>query len=415
MENYTQGERLSILLLTFLGFLFDGFDLLIYSFTLPSIEKAFSVGDITMGLIQSGTLFSTLIGAIIFGWVSDRYGRKRGLMLTIGFYGISTLLSGFTTNIYQFALTRVLAGFGIGGEWGIGFSLLSEAWERRKGLAGGILQSAFSVGMVLAIYVSSIFITAFPQIGWRYVYITGGIPAILVAFIRYYVPESRSWMEESKKRIRMERLKIFMRIDTLKYLFTTLLLTSGFFFMAYAIITWWPKILQNIYGIGPQIFSTPLMFASIIQVPIIFFVGYISDRIGRKSTSIIFAILTLISLFTWLYFIYLNTPFQGNIWLWPIMMGYIFYQAVSLYIGVFGIWFSEIFSLKIKSTASNIAYMTGRGVGGAISATLVVLFSVYSGGIQYSMMFMAVAGLLASLIAIFLLPETRRKKQSLNF
>jgi MFS family permease len=407
MEEYTPSERYWILLLTFLGFLFDGYDLLIYSFTIVPIEKSFYSTDFTMGLVASLTLFSTLVGAIIFGWVSDRYGRKRGLMLTIATYGIATFISAFTQNIVQFSITRVVSGLGIGGEWGIGFSLLSEAWSKNRGLAGGILQSAFSVGMVLAVYVSSVFLVLYPQEGWRYVYITGGIPAVLVAIIRFYIPESKSWLESSRIRVKMERLKVFFKIETLRYLLSTLLLTSGFFFMAYAIITWWPKILITIYNISPNEFSAPLMVGSIIQVPVIFLVGYVSDRIGRKKTSILFALLTLISLITWLSFIHLYKINLGNIWTWPVMDGYIFYQAVSLYIGVFGIWFSEIFALKIKSTASNISYMAGRGIGGALSATMVVLLSPYLGGLQFSMLVLAIIGLIASMVAIFILPETK--------
>ncbi|MGB9814657.1 MAG: MFS transporter [Thermoplasmata archaeon] len=407
MHEYTPRERYWILILAFLGFLFDGYDLLIYSFTIVPIEKTFLSSDITMGIIASITLFSTLVGAITFGWVSDRYGRKRGLMLTIATYGIATFLSAFTQDIKQFAITRAVAGFGIGGEWGIGFSLLSEAWGKNRGLAGGILQSAFSVGMVLAVYVSTIFLILYPSEGWRYVYITGGIPAVLVALIRYYIPESKAWMESSRVRIRMERLKIFLKFETLRYLLSALLLTSGFFFMAYAIITWWPKILVTVYSVSPGEFSLPLMVGSIIQVPIIFLVGYVSDIIGRKRTSILFASLTFVSLMVWLWFMLGAGTSHENIWTWPVMDGYLFYQAVSLYIGVFGIWFSEIFTLKIKSTASNISYMAGRGIGGALSASMVVLFSVYFHGLQFSMLFLAIAGLISSFIAILLLPETK--------
>lgn len=281
--------------------------------------------------------------------------------------------------------------------------------EQKKGLAGGILQSAFSVGMVLAVYVSTLFLVINPSDGWRYVYITGGIPAILVALIRYYVPESKLWLESSKLKVKMERLKLFLKFETLKYLLSTLLLTSGFFFMAYAIITWWPKVLVTIYGVTPSQFSLPIMVGSLIQVPVIFLVGYISDSIGRKKTSILFASLTLISLLIWFLFIAGNAINQGNIWTWAIMDGYLFYQAVSLYIGVFGIWFSEIFMLKIKSTASNISYMAGRGIGGALSASMVVIFSNYFGGMQYSMLVIAVLGVIVSLVAILILPETKHQ------
>lgn len=131
-------------------------------------------------------------------------------------------------------------------------------------------------------------------------------------------------VENYTLKVKMERLKLFIKFETLKYLLSTLLLTSGFFFMAYAIITWWPKVLVTIYGVTLPQFSLPMMIGSLIQVPVIFLVGYISESIGRKKTSILFASLTLISLLIWFLFIAENAISYGNIWTWTIMDGYLF-------------------------------------------------------------------------------------------
>jgi len=408
-RNYSNGQKIAILVLAFLGFMFDGYDLLIYSYTLPEVKASLSINYEMMGIIASLMLFGTLIGALFFGFISDKYGRRTGLMLTIGTYGLATFFTAYSSSALMFSTLRFIAGFGIGGEWGIGMALISETWNKWKGLGGGIVQSGFSFGAVIAIFVSMFFLLSQGIEGWRYVYITGGIPAILVAFIRILIPESKEWKNSTHKNKKYEMLTLLFKKENFLILTLALTMTFGQFFMSYATIIWWPTVLQSSYGISPSLYSYPLMFASAIQIPILFFVGFLSDEIGRKKATIIFAMITLISLIYWLYTFLSISKFNGNIWLWPPMLGFIFYQAASLFVGVFGIWFSQIFNIKIRSTSSNFSYMFGRGVGGAVASSLVILIA--SGSIKLlpmAMVWTAILGILISIVGIIFLPEVKK-------
>ncbi|MGC8620080.1 MAG: MFS transporter [Thermoplasmata archaeon] len=408
-DDFSNLQKISILIFALLGFLFDGYDLLIYSYTLSEVKASLNLNYEIMGLIASLMLFATLVGAVFFGYISDKYGRKKGLILTIGTYGVTTFLTAFSNSALMFSMLRIIAGFGIGGEWGIGFALLSETWNKWKGLGGGILQSGFSMGAVLAIFVSMFFIINNGVEGWRYVYMIGGIPSILIAFIRILMPESIEWKNRVLKNRRYETIFLILKKDNLLILLLALTMTFGQFFMSYATIIWWPTILQSTFEISPSIYSLPLMVASAVQIPILFFVGFISDKIGRKITAIIFTIITIISLTYWLYAFESLSKFNGNIWLWPPMLGFIFYQTASLFVGVFGIWFGQIFNIKIKSTLSNFSYMFGRGIGGAVASSAVILLADGSiKSLPSAMIEIAILGAIISMVGIMFFPEIKK-------
>ncbi len=410
MNGYSKREEILVLTFAFFGFLFDGYDLLIYAYVMHYVGVEFNLSNVDLGFIGSLSLVGTFLGAIIFGMLTDIIGRKKGLMLTIGTYGLATFLTGFSNNFYEIAALRFIAGLGIGGEWGTGFALVNEVYgDRMRGFAGGIVQSSFSLGAVLAIYVSMVTLTNFPtNLGWRLAFIIGGISAIMLAFIRYYTPESKIWLARGNREHRMMEYLMELRDKRNAILFSyTLMLTFGMFFMAYSTIYWWPKTLVDFYGINPGIYSYPLIFASLIQVPIMWRIGKMSDIKGKKRMAMIFAVLTLISLLYWYIAVSLNVPYKGNIWLWPIMLGFIFFQATSLSITVFGSWFGEMFSTRIRSTLPGISYMFGRGIGGGIASIVVPLSVCIFGNLPLSMLSMAIIGGIISLIAIILLPETK--------
>ncbi|MGC8584622.1 MAG: MFS transporter [Thermoplasmata archaeon] len=395
-KNYM---ALSIMIIALLGFLFDGYDLLIYSYTLPQIMAYYRATALQMGLVGTIMLAGTIIGAIAFGMVSDFVGKRLALILTISFYSISTIFTIYSPDISIFALFRFLSSLGIGGEWGIGYSIITEYFKSRKGFSGGILQSGFSIGAVLAIFVSVYFIMHYGLTGWKYVFISGGIPALLVIPIRLFIPENKNRNQN------IDKIKIFMET---KIFLLSLILTFGEFFMAYATIIWWPTILENIYKINPGSFSEIMIFATIIQVPILFFIGYLVDVVGKKKVALMFSLLTLISLIFWLFAMkYTGIP-SKNLWTWPVMEGYILFQATSLFVGVFGIWFSTIFNPKIKATLSNFSYMFGRGVGGGLASSAVVLLMEYTmTPLQFSMIYIAIVGAIIAITGIIMLPEKR--------
>ena len=390
---------IAILVIALLGFLFDGYDLLIYSYTLPQIMSYYNATPLQMGIVGTIMLSGTIIGAIIFGLISDFIGKRLALILTISFYSLATIFTIFSPNIFIFGIMRFLSSLGIGGEWGVGYSIISDYFKHRKGFSGGILQSGFSIGAVLAIFVSVYFVSAYGIYGWKYVFLSGGIPALLIVPIRLFIPK-----DIVKKNVKS---KIKISMETKIFLFS-LILTFGEFFMAYATIIWWPTVLEKIYNIKPSAFSEILIFATIIQVPILFFIGYLVDIIGKKKVALTFAILTFLSLIFWLEAMkYYGVP-SKNLWSWPVMEGYILFQATSLFVGVFGIWFSSIFNQRIKATLSNFSYMFGRGIGGGLASTAVVLLMEFTlTPLQFSMLYIAIIGVIIAIIGIIILPEKR--------
>ncbi len=136
-------------------------------------------------------------------------------------------------------------------------------------------------------------------------------------------------------------------------------------------------------------------------------IGRMGDIKGKKLTALIFAVLTIISLLYWYIEVSLNLPYRGNIWLWPIMLGFIFFQATNLFVTVFGSWFGEMFPTRIRSTLSGVSYMFGRVNGGGIVSIFVPLSISIFGTLPLSMLYMALIGGIISLIAIILLPNTK--------
>src|SRR5439155_16516748 len=142
------------------------------------------------------TLMMRPLGALIFGWLGDRFGRRIPLMIDIIFYSVVELLTAFAPNFAAFLLLRALFGIGMGGEWGLGASLAMESLPAKaRGLFSGILQQGYAFGYLLAAIVYWI---VFPYFGWRGLFVAGAMPAFLVIYIRARVPESRAWKKPEK-------------------------------------------------------------------------------------------------------------------------------------------------------------------------------------------------------------------------
>src|SRR5205823_4123628 len=149
------------------------------------------------------TLMMRPVGAFIFGILGDKFGRRIPLMADIIFYSVMELLTAFAPNFTVFLILRALFGIGMGGEWGLGAALAMESLPVRvRGLFSGMLQQGYAVGYLLAALVYWI---VFPHFGWRGLFVTGAVPALLVIYIRARVPESPTWQREQSRR--RERLK----------------------------------------------------------------------------------------------------------------------------------------------------------------------------------------------------------------
>src|SRR5437762_7487304 len=178
------------------GWALDGMDSFIYALVLvPALNELLPKSGIAATPTAVGYYGSVLFALFLVGWglsmvwgpLADRFGRVRTLMATIVCYSVFTLLCGVATNIWQLAVFRVLAGIGIGGEWSMGGTFVAEEWpEDRRKTGAGYMHTGYYFGFFLAA-IANYFIGA--RYGWRVMFAIGGLPAILVGFIRYGVRE----------------------------------------------------------------------------------------------------------------------------------------------------------------------------------------------------------------------------------
>src|SRR5438270_13053662 len=175
----------------FLGWTLDAFDFFIVVFLFDTLAAEFHVPKSQIIFTTTMTLVFRPVGAIIFGLLADRFGRRAPLMANVIYFSIIELLSGCATNFTQFIILRALFGIGMGGEWGVGASLaLEQAPRRWRGVLSGILQSGYSIGFLVASVVARLLM---PH--WRWMFWLGALPALLALYIRSKVPESPAWEE----------------------------------------------------------------------------------------------------------------------------------------------------------------------------------------------------------------------------
>src|SRR5438309_1541953 len=177
----------------FLGWTLDAFDFFVVVFLVDTLAAQFHVSKANIVFSITATLAMRPVGAILFGLLADRYGRRIPLMANVIFFSVVELLCGFSPNFTVFLILRALFGIGMGGEWGVGASLAMEAAPPRwRGILSGILQSGYSIGYLLAAIAARFLLPAW---GWRSMFWIGALPALLALYIRTKVPESEAWKQ----------------------------------------------------------------------------------------------------------------------------------------------------------------------------------------------------------------------------
>ena len=206
----------------FFGWTLDAFDFFVVVFLYDTLAHQFGVSKKDIIFTTFATLAMRPIGAMIFGLLSDRYGRRKPLMANVIYFSLIELLCGFSPNYTFFLIMRALFGIGMGGEWGVGASLTMEAAPVRwRGILSGILQSGYSIGYLLAALAARFLLPAW---GWRPMFWIGALPALLALYIRTKVPESEAWKQNRAASTgqvlrtvtaRLETVPLFGRADDL--------------------------------------------------------------------------------------------------------------------------------------------------------------------------------------------------------
>jgi SHS family lactate transporter-like MFS transporter len=284
----------------FLGWTLDAFDFFILTLVLDDVATAFGRSRTEVAFAITATLAMRPVGAVIFGLMADRWGRRLPLMLNVVFYAIISVLCGLAPSYGAFLTLRMLFGIGMGGEWGVGASLaLESASPRIRGLLSGLLQEGYAIGNLLAAVVfRTLYPIAnahYPGNGWRVMFFIGGLPALLSLFIRARVKESEAW-HEHRTDWRTYRTSILRHWKRFLYL---VLLMAMMNFMSHGTQDMYPTLLTTLgYNRARIADITILSMIGAVLGGLVF--GFYSDRAGRRRAMITAASLGLAVLPLWL-------------------------------------------------------------------------------------------------------------------
>src|SRR5213082_1114625 len=176
------------LLAAALGWMLDAFDVMLYSLVVAYIIRDLHMSKQTAGLLNTLTLLASGIGGVLFGFIADRIGRTRALMLSILTYSVCSFASGLATSVVVLACVRFLLGLGMGGEWNTGATLVAESWPTQfRARALAVVQSSWAWGLAAAALISGLLLSYTKQ-NWRVVFFVGILPAVVTLWIRRSVP-----------------------------------------------------------------------------------------------------------------------------------------------------------------------------------------------------------------------------------
>ena len=273
------------------GWSLDAFDFFIFVLCLSAISDDFHVKihDVAVGI--SLTLAMRPLGALFFGWLAEKYGRRPILMLNVVSYSVFELASAFAPNLATLLVLRALFGFAMGGEWGVGAALALETLPAKgRGFFSGLLQEGYVIGFLAASVVSRF---AFEYVGWRGMFIIGALPALLVFYIRRNVPESPAWLAgQQTKRATIGELWTVLKAH-LPLLFYMILLMACFNAFSHGSQDLYKPFLLKQRGYSPQVADTLIIVMNVGALLGGIFFGAFSEKLGRKRTIALAALLAL--------------------------------------------------------------------------------------------------------------------------
>jgi benzoate transport len=379
-----------------IGYAMDGFDLLILGFMLPAIGAALALTPAQSGALVTWTLVGAVAGGILFGALSDRYGRVRVLTWTIVLFAVFTGLCAFARGFTDLLIYRTVAGIGLGGEFGIGMALATEAWPAHKrARVSSYVALGWQTGVLMAALLTPLLL---PHIGWRGMFLLGVVPALVAWFVRHTLHEPDVFVRHADARRAPAHAFRLLVADarTTRTSLGIVVLCAVQNFGYYGIMIWLPTYLSKTLGFS---LTKSAMWTSVsvlgMMVGVCAF-GQLADRIGRKPTFLIFQAGAVAMV---LAYARLTDPFAM---LWA---GALMGMFVNGMIGGYGALISEAYPTPARATAQNVLFNIGRAVGGFGPVVIGSLAAAYS----FRMAIALLAGIyvLDMVATIFLVPELK--------
>jgi MFS family permease len=377
-----------------LGYAMDGFDLLILGFILGPLAAGLHLSRPEAGSLVTWTLVGAVIGGLTAGALSDRYGRVRVLSWTILVFAGFTALCALAQGYWDLLVYRTIAGIGLGGEFGIGMALAAEAWPASKrARATSYVGLGWQAGVLVAAFLTPLLL---PYIGWRGMFVVGVIPALLAFSIRRFVGEPALFLDAQKKQPINPYSVLFADREATAASIGIAIMTSVQNFGYYATMIWLPSYLST--QLGFSLTQSALWISATIlggAVGMLIF-GFMADRVGRKPLFIAFQIGAAI-----MAMVFPNVT-QPNLLLLVAGISGIFLSGM---IGGYGALIAESYPTQGRSTAQNVLFNFGRGVGGFGPLVIGLLATQYS--LATALSFLVVIWIVDVLATAFLIKERK--------
>ena len=386
-----------------LGWTLDAFDFTIFLMIMVPIAQTFHVPLVAVTAVFTVTLWLRLVGATASGWLADRIGRKKPLMISILWYSACNFIAGFSPTFLFLFIFRALLGIGMGAEWPAGAALAMETWPTRsRGLMSGLLQGSWGIGFLLS---SVAYALLYDSIGWRGLLWIGVLPALAVLWVRKHVKEPEVWIENralqraQKHEVHAPLISVFRRNMIGNTLTACLWMASGFV-VYYSTFGMFATHLQRDMHFSPALVALPVALSNIVGFVASGFWGLFADRIGRRWAMILPA---MIGLFI--------VPFYLLISDYTLIV--IAFTVQGFFFGgMYGqnpSYLTERFPTEIRATAAGFCYHQGAIWAGLAAPILTWFATGQPSGFVIPMMVAQFGGALVFIVSLLVGPETKGK------
>ncbi|NDV71143.1 MFS transporter [Burkholderia cenocepacia] len=377
-----------------IGYAMDGFDLLILGFMLPAITAALHLTPGQGGALVTWTLIGAVAGGIVFGALSDRYGRVRVLTWTILLFAVFTGLCAFARGFEDLLVYRTIAGIGLGGEFGIGMVLAAEAWPAAKrARVSCYVALGWQAGVLLAALLTPFLLL---HIGWRGMFVVGVLPALLAWVMRNKLHEPEAFVQRATQPTSNAFRMLVADGRTARTSLGIVILCSVQNFGYYGIMIWLPTFLSKQMGFSltkSGLWTAATVVGMMIGVWVF---GQLADRIGRKPTFLLYQLGSVVTVIA---YARLSDP---TTMLWA---GALMGMFVNGMVGGYGTLMSEGYPTAARATAQNVLWNIGRAVGGFGPVAVGALAAHY--GFQTAIALLAGLYVLDMIATLFLIPELK--------
>lgn len=378
-----------------IGYAMDGFDLLILGFMLPAIGLDLHLSTQQAGALVTWTLIGAVGGGILFGALSDRFGRVRVLTWTIVLFALFTGLCAFAKGFWDLLTYRTIAGIGLGGEFGIGMALAAEAWPASlRARCTSYVALGWQAGVLAASLLTPVLL---PRIGWRGMFLVGVIPALVAWFVRNRLHEPEVFVRAASTAKKPNAFKLLVAdARTARTSLGVVILCSVQNFGYYGIMIWLPTYLAKTLGFGltkSALWTSVTIFGMMIGVYIF---GHLADRLGRKPTFVLFQAGAVAMVLT-----YSRLTDPGTM-LWA---GAFMGMFVNGMIGGYGALIAEAYPTVARATAQNVLFNIGRAVGGFGPIAVGSIAAAWS--LQVAIALLASIYVIDIIATVFLIPELK--------